>query len=193
MTTWGDVFSPRQALAIATLARLIRAAAQHFGKQESPDFAEAVVTFCGLALSRFTDICNALCMWETSKTQVRHAFTRQALGMLWDFAEPNVLSDSAGNFHVTLSTMLNMVERCVETNCDAQVASASATAHPLPDDIAHAFVTDPPYYDAVPYAHLSDFFYVWLRRALQDVHGSLFAQSHVPKGSKKSWSIGRMS
>ncbi|NLX98930.1 MAG: DUF1156 domain-containing protein [Rhodopirellula sp.] len=181
METWGDVFSPRQALAIATLARLVQAAAKHFSTEGSPDFTEAVVTFCGVAVSRFTDICNALCMWETSKTQVRHAFTRQALGMLWDFAEPNVLSEAAGNFNVTLCTMLNMVERCVETDCDAHVASASATTHPLPDDIANAFVTDPPYYDAVPYAHLSDFFYVWLRRALREVHGDLFAQSLVPK------------
>jgi adenine-specific DNA methylase len=138
----------------------------------------------GLAISRFTDICNALCMWETSKTQVRHMFTRQAIGMLWDYAEPNIFADAAGNFSVTLGTMVEVLEREAIGLVGGHVEQASATQQALPDDSAQAVVTDPPYYDAVPYAHLSDFFYVWLRRVLHSVHPELFRETEVPKAEE---------
>jgi adenine-specific DNA methylase len=120
-------------------------------------------------------------MWEATKTQVRHLFTRQAIGMLWDYAEPNVLADAAGNFSVTLGTMVEVLERESLNLPMGHVEQASATQHPLPQDSANALITDPPYYDAVPYAHLSDFFYVWLRRALASEHPDLFRLAEVPK------------
>ncbi len=182
MERWGDLFSPRQALTLTTLSRLISQDAQRECKCEDSEMATAVATFLGLALSRFADICNALCMWETTKTQVRHAFTRQAIGMLWDFAEPNVFADAAGNFSVTFGTMLEVLETLSRApSVVGHVEQSSATSHPLPDDSAAAIVTDPPYYDAVPYAYLSDFFYVWLRRSLAGAHPTLFSQNAVPK------------
>ena len=167
MANWGDLFSARQALALATLVRLLKQAVQRIAVEENR-LAVATTTILGLGISRFADICNALCMWETSKTQVRHMFTRQAIGMLWDFAEPNIFADAAGNFAVTLGTMVEVLENQVVGLHTGHVEQASATDHTLPEDSANALFTDPPYYDAVPYAHLSDFFFVWLRRALSD-------------------------
>ncbi len=183
MTTWGDLFSSRQALALATLVRLLKRSAERTAI-EDPQLKTAVTTILGLAISRFADICNALCMWETSKTQVRHMFTRQAIGMLWDYAEPNIFADAAGNFSVTLGTMLEVIENQAVGLHEGQAEQASATEHPLPEDSANALITDPPYYDAVPYAHLSDFFFVWLRRALLEIHTELLSGSEVPKAKE---------
>ncbi|MCL5742706.1 MAG: DUF1156 domain-containing protein, partial [Acidobacteria bacterium] len=108
----------------------------------------------------------------------------QAIGMLWDFAEPNIFADAAGNFAVTLGTMIEVLENQALGLHDGHVQQASATDHPLPGDSANALVTDPPYYDAVPYAHLSDFFFVWLRRALSDIHPDLFRGAEVPKSQE---------
>lgn len=181
MVTWGDLFSHRQLLALTTLVKLAQKATTHFACSGDQQFPRAVQTVIGLAISRFTDICNALCMWETTKTQVRHVFTRQALGMLWDFAEPQIFADAAGNFNVTLDTMLEVIEKLVDVCPAGTIEQASATAHPLPEDAADALITDPPYYNAVPYADLSDFFYVWLRRILQQTHPNLFLNPLAPK------------
>lgn len=164
--TWGSLFNPRQQLALITLVRLSREAAIAAAR-ESGEMAGAVQTFLALAVSRLTDIFNSLCMWESTKTQVRHLFTRQAIPMLWDYAEPPFSSGAAGDFAVTLKTMLGVVASFDDAMAEGQVTRASATEHPLPDDSCHAVITDPPYYNAVPYADLSDFFYVWLKRALR--------------------------
>ena len=181
METWGDLFTPRQALTLSTLASCIRQVSVEMSRSLDPKLAEAVISVLGLAVSRFSDICNAGCMWENTKTQVRHLFTRQAIGMVWDFAEPNVFADAAGNYSVTLSTMVEVLNRQSGITNAGISEIASATDHPLPDDSAHALITDPPYYDAVPYAHLSDYFFVWLRRSLSSVHQNLFRESCVPK------------
>jgi adenine-specific DNA methylase len=102
--------------------------------------------------------------------------------MVWDFAEVNPLSAATGGF----AGALEWVAKVCEHNAKALVSPAhvqqgTATAHPLPDDAAQAFVTDPPYYDAVPYAYLSDFFYVWLRRSLAGAHPDLLTKPTVPK------------
>jgi len=185
MQRWGDLFSPRQALALTTLARLVREAGERLASLADAGLAEAIITVLGIAHSRFADICNSFCVWESSKNQVRHMYTRQALGMLWDFAEPGVFSDAAGNFSVTLGTMIEvLVEEARSQSQPGHIKQASATHHPLPDDSVAAFISDPPYYDAVPYAYLSDFFYVWMRRTLADVHPALFREAGVPKDAE---------
>lgn len=202
MSTWGDLFTPRQLLALTTLARLVREVSWTAvpAVQEDPqdrrdacstDLHEAVQVLLALAVSRNSDINNAECRWEATKTQVRNLFTRQAIPMVWDFAEPFVFADAAGSFLVTLETMVEVLARearcpsCARMKGAAGASTrASATSHPLPDDAANAFVTDPPYYDAVPYAYLSDFFYVWLRRLLSESHAALFADAAVPKDAE---------
>jgi putative DNA methylase len=129
--------------------------------------------FLAVSVSRFADIFNALCQWENTKNQVRHLFTRQALPILWDFAEGSALGEQAGDHSTTLATMVRVVDALVDSRLSSgQVQLADAAEHPLPNETAPVWFTDPPYYDAVPYADLSDFFLVWLKRMLPG-HSSL--------------------
>jgi adenine-specific DNA methylase len=157
MSTFGDLFTVRQKLALGTLCNTITSIA-------TKDVVAHEVA--SLALSRFSDISNALCQWENTKTQVRHLFTRQALPMLWDFAEPSLFGEQAVDYTVTLGTMTRVIQALPHNGSVGQVQLADACASPLPDEVASVWFTDPPYYDAVPYADLSDFFFVWLKRVL---------------------------
>ncbi len=156
MTQWGDLFSVRQRLAMLVLCDAIEEVASN---------DRAVREILALALSRFADISNASCRWENTKTQVRNLFTRQAIPIVWDFAEPAIFAEQAGDYQVTLNTMLRVIRTLPRTSSVGQVQVADACASPLPDETAHVWFTDPPYYDAVPYSDLSDFFFVWLKRA----------------------------
>ena len=144
-------------------------------------YAEAVGVYLGIALSRLTDIANTLCGWEVTKTQVRHLFTRHAIPMLWDYGENNVFGEAAGDYAVSLSNMAKALNQMPASNIglvrqeDAQNQSISANK---------VVSTDPPYYDNIGYADLSDFFYVWLRRSLKPVFPDLFATLAVPKAEE---------
>ncbi len=170
-TSWGDLFSSRQKMTLLALSSHL--ATMHVS---SP----AIRRFLCLGLSRFTDIFNAFCQWESSKTQVRHLFTRQAIGFLWDFAEPNPLSGQAGDYSTTLETMIRVACR-LPLLTPGEVRRADAAESLLPEESAAVWFTDPPYYDSVPYSHLSDFFYTWLRRFIPPSEATWFASSLAPK------------
>lgn len=157
MARFGDLFTTRQKLGLLTLAEIVRN-----GYATKERLAEPLA----LAISRLSDIFNAGCRWESTKTQVRNLFTRQAIPMVWDFAETSFVGGQAGDFLTTLDTMLDVVQRVSITPKCAQVERADACSSPLPDAAAAIWFTDPPYYDAIPYADLSDFFVVWLKRAM---------------------------
>ncbi|MBI5168087.1 MAG: DUF1156 domain-containing protein, partial [Candidatus Eisenbacteria bacterium] len=154
MRSFGDLYFTRQQ---ATLASLLQAV-------ERGASSDAVGVIMALALSRLTDIYNAMCRWESSKSQVRNLFTRQAIALVWDPAEANPLGAQAGDFSTTLATMVRVVGSLAMPRT-GQVQLADAGEHPLPDEAVSVWFTDPPYYDAIPYADLSDFFLVWLKRA----------------------------
>ena len=156
MLQWGDLFTARQKAALATLVRLVSDSSYSPGAQ----------TVLALSISRFADISNSLCQWENNKTQVRHLFTRQAIPMVWDFGECSFFGGQAGDYATTLGTMIKVIETLAGNSEQGQVQPADVTDHPLPDQSAHVWFTDPPYYDAIPYADLSDFFLVWLKRTL---------------------------
>ncbi len=181
---WGDVFTPRQALAMTTYVRLaneVNANIQAAQSSADVNLGMAVQTILGLAVSRFSDICNSLCVWEAKMTQVRHVFTRQALPMVWDYAEPQIFADAAGNYSVTLGTMLRVLAKLNVIATEGKIVQTTAVQHPLPDDVANAVITDPPYYDSVPYSYLSDFFYVWLRRSISQNQLDLLMNPTTPK------------
>ena len=145
-------------------------------------YADAVATYLGMGVSRLADICNALCRWEVSKTQVRNLFGRQAIPMVWDFAEPNAFADSAGDFGVSLGNLAKVVDRStgLTDGVIRQIDAARNGFDPTPITIS----TDPPYYDNIGYAILSDFFYVWLRRSLRTVWPGIFGTLLVPKAEE---------
>lgn len=179
MESWGDVFSKRQSLLLQTLARL----GVEAGKRADPDMNNVLTVLFALALGRQADACSSLARWHTTREINTGAFGRQALGMVWDFCEINPFSGSSGGWEGVVQWIAKVCESQAQGDGhnSGQVQRASATAHPLSDDIASAWITDPPYYDAVPYAHLSDYFYVWLRRMLNESQPELFGFQCVPK------------
>ena len=185
MERWGDLFSPRQALALTTLARLVREVGNRLASSADVELTEAVQTCIALAIGRQADAGSSLCRWHLTGEKHAATFGRQALGMVWDFSEVVTTSEMTGGF----PGAIEWVEKVLAVNSIAQMSpghieQASATNHPLPNDSAAVFVTDPPYYDAVPYAYLSDYFYVWMRRTLADVHPALFHEGGVPKAAE---------
>jgi adenine-specific DNA methylase len=152
MLQWGDLFTARQKVALAHLARSMAAEQQH---------SQAL----GCAFNRVTMSDMSCTRWNAFAEKMQHTFGRQALPIVWDFAEVVVTADAPGNWTSGFEIVADIVEQSRSANA-AQVQLVDATAHPLPNETAHLWFTDPPYYDAVPYADLSDFFFVWLKRAL---------------------------
>ena len=183
---YSDIFTERQLITLSTFTDLVAEVKEKIETEctnrlnfyDSSSYAIAVSTYLGMAVSRLTDICNALCMWENSKTQVRHVFTRQAIPMLWDFAEPNVFSNSAGDFQVTLKSMIRFLER-IDTTQPGFASLSNASDQTISN--LKVISTDPPYYDNIGYADLSDFFYVWLRKSLKNMYPSIFGTLASPK------------
>ena len=159
MTTWGDLFTARQKVALDELRRFPKERTEHNGSLQY---------LLAIALDRATDYLSSLCSWHLTGEKVNHTYGRQALPMIWDFTEVNPLSASSGNYSGAVEWGARVTEELQALTTAGQVQPADATAHPLPDQAAGVWFTDPPYYDAVPYAHLSDFFFVWLKRAVPE-------------------------
>ena len=199
MATFGDLFTDRQLVALNTFSDLVHEARAEIerdalaaGLSDDPTplrdgatgakaYAEAVSVYLAFAVSRLADIQNSLCSWESSKTQVRHLFTRQAIPMLWDFGENNVFSDAAGDYRTSLGSIVKVIERfnprtsAFEANHDAQTVQFPNTT---------VISTDPPYYDNIGYADLSDFFFCWMKPLLRPVYPELFGVLATPKSEE---------
>jgi len=150
----------------------------HVGGRGATGYADAVATYLGLAVGRLADVQNAFCGWEITKTQVRHLFTRQAIPMLWDFGENNVFGGAAGDFGVSLKNLARAIERTPATSPNSIIAHNAAQELPFCEVV---IATDPPYYDNVGYADLSDFFYVWLRKNQYEIWPNIFRRLTTPK------------
>ena len=152
MLQWGDLFTARQKSALLELRKIT--ASQQVNKEA-----------LALALTRASNAGSSLCRWHTSGEKHEGVFSRQALPIVWDFSEGNPFSEATGNYGGAVEWIAHVVEAWPESKI-GQVLQADAAEHPLPDQSASVWCTDPPYYDAVPYADLSDFFLVWLKRTL---------------------------
>jgi adenine-specific DNA methylase/O-acetyl-ADP-ribose deacetylase (regulator of RNase III) len=184
MKQWGHLFSPRQALVLATLNEKTRAVREQLKKLNNAGLGEAVQAGLALNVDKMADYGSSLASWSSPASQetVRGTFSRQALAMVWDFAEAYPFVSSSGGWTHNLNFLTSPLE--AESQCalsTGHVERASATCHPLPDDSVDAFVTDPPYYDAIPYADLSDYFIVWLKRSLE---GSALADNFASLSQK---------
>jgi adenine-specific DNA methylase len=179
--TWGTLFTPRQALALTTLAMLVRKAAETAVDGKNKGLSNAVETVLDLALDKQVDSNSSLCAWRSTSQNIGHTFGRQALPMLWDFVEASVISGATRDWLNAVEGCLKSINSVDENIREGQTEQANAAAHPLPDDAAQFFCSDPPYYNAVPYSDLSDFFYVWLKRTLGKIQPSLFETEVSPK------------
>jgi putative DNA methylase len=182
--TWGSLFSDRQSLALVCLASLVREAGKKIADQHKEGLADAVQSCLSLALDRMADKNASLTVWNTVGEKIEHVFGRQALPMTWDFPEVAIFSTSTGNWMSHVDLVSEACGAGLVPTTHGTVERASATAHPLPDDSADALITDPPYYNAVPYADLSDFFYVWLKRTLPSSLRNNFGTELSPKADE---------
>lgn len=181
MVRWRDLFTPRQLLALSTLAGLVREALPAEGPADDAGLGAAVRACLALCVDRLCDYMNSGCSWNPSGGALPHLFTRQALPIIWDFGEANPFGGSAGDFTAAVGHVLRGLRNALLSSGAGTVSQASASRCPLPTDYAPLLVTDPPYYDAIPYADLSDFFYVWLRRMLRPDYPALFAGKLAPR------------
>nr|WP_096361890.1 DUF1156 domain-containing protein [Sulfuricaulis limicola] len=199
ITHWHEIFTPRQLSALTTLSGLVQEAREQVKRDAivagSPDdgmclvtggsgataYADAVGLYLGLVVSKQTVFLVTQARWRAGEGKSAPAFGRQALPMVWDFAELNPFAGAGGDF-------LGIVEGAEKTlrNCPPPVRGTADQADAATQKISTDRIvsTDPPYYDNIGYADLSDFFYVWLRRSLRPVFPDLFATLTVPKAEE---------
>ena len=199
LSTWGDLFTPRQLVALTTFSDLVgealevvRRDALAAGLSDDPTplrsggsgalaYAEAVGVYLAFAIDRLAMTGNSLVRWNGVGEKAQHCFGRQALPMLWDFAEPNFFADATGSLSAAVFYCYDPL-LCLSGMLSGKVVQevAQTQRHSLNRIIS----TDPPYYDNIGYADLSDFFYVWLRRSLKGVYPDLFATLATPKAEE---------
>ena len=178
----------RGRLALATFSRASRPRSQDArlaeGGAGARAYAEAVGVYLAFAISKLADRGSTICTWFTERDSTRNTFARQSIPMTWDYAELNTLLDGTGSFAGAITWTAESIEGLSANG--APVVGAGSMADAAAQSIsAHKLIsTDPPYYDNVGYADLSDFFYVWLRRALRPVFPDLFATLAVPKAEE---------
>ncbi len=192
MTKFGDLFNARQKLALMTFAEKVRQAysgirGSQFGirDEEVEQFARTVATYVALAFDKLATHLCVLTRWRPDALSFERAFDRQALPMVWDYGEVNPFSDMRGSWDVdmTMQALTNLTHTPL-VEVTPQAHHGTATALPWPDNYFDAVLTDPPYYDNVPYSDLSDFFYVWLKRTIGDLYPELFATPLTPKSQE---------
>jgi putative DNA methylase len=196
---FSQLFTDRQTVALETFSDLVQETRERIkrdalnagmdtndselggGGSGASAYADSVATYLALAVSKSADYWSNICIWRSDPKNlgVGHVFARQAIPMTWDFAEANPFSNSSGSWLVTIDWIVRVIVTESRENveghafqCDAQRAVS---------DSRRIVSTDPPYFDNVPYADLSDFFYVWLRRSLRATYPDLFATLVVPK------------
>ncbi len=184
INSWGDLFTPRQLLALTTLNRFVVEVGKNLAGEKPDGLAEAVQTCLGAAVDRQADFQSSLVTWTAGGEFLGHTFTRKAIPFVWDFAEGNPWADAYGHWDGAVNRVASVPTACRGLAQAGHVEIASAAAHPLPNASIHALVTDPPHYDAVPYAYLSDFFYVWMRRSIGNIHPVLLKGEQVPKDTE---------
>jgi putative DNA methylase len=174
--TWGGLFTPRQMLCLLTHVQGVRAAEMEIRRLGYiAEHHQGLVTLLGAMVDKLSDFCSTLCVWNyTGGRGVKNSFGRQALPMTWDFCETSPFNEAGASW-----AAISMLETTAGIVC--HVCRGSAAALPWPDASFEAVVTDPPYYDNVPYADISDFFYVWLKRTIGHLHPEHFASQGTPK------------
>lgn len=196
---FGDLFTPRQLVALTTFSDLVQEAITRVhedalssgmaddklgldqGGSGATAYAQALGVYLAFSIDKASDYWSSICTWHSSKDLIRNTFGRQAIPMTWDYAETNPFSESAGN----VSSGVEWAYKALQLMPAHAYGSASqADAQVQKISQKKLISTDPPYYDNIAYADLSDFFYVWLRRSLRTIFPSLFATLAVPKAEE---------
>jgi len=175
-----DLFTPRQLVAMSTFSDLVtEARTPILADGASPEYANAICTYLGFAVDKASDRNTTLCSWESKMDRMRNTFGRQALPMVWDYAETNPFAGAGGDIAGCVGSLCEVLEWLPATGFGS-VTQLDATAASS-RNAQFMCSTDPPYYDNIGYADLSDFFYIWLRRSLAAIYPQLFSTLLVPK------------
>lgn len=181
LTEFTDLFTNRQLVALTTFSDLVAEARELVEADGGTrDYADAIATYLGLAVSRTADRSSTIASWDSSLGKVRNTFGRQAIPMTWDFAEVNLFSSSTGNFLSQFDWVADAFERG-PSHAAGIATQVDATAGEYEGVVIS---TDPPYYDNIGYSDLSDFFYIWLRRSLRTFYPELLSTMLVPKAEE---------
>jgi adenine-specific DNA methylase len=185
-TEWGDLFNSRQKLSLITFVEKVRIAYQKMIEEGyDEEYAKAVETYLSFVIDRQLDYNSTLCVWAVAGEFIAHTFGRQALPMVWDYFELCPWSGATGCWKSATNWILRVIKHVSCTSqSPATVSQFSAIHIPYLDNYFDAIFTDPPYYDNINYAELSDFFYVWLKRTIGDLYPDLFATPLVPKSQE---------
>jgi putative DNA methylase len=199
LMTFADLFTPRQIVALTTFSDLVQEARElaqsdaiRAGLRDdckaleqvgagATAYANAVEVYLAFAVSKMTNIGSSIASWMSDRGAFRETFARQAIPMTWDFAEANTFADIGGSFAMAIDkgTMAIDIFPASSPGFAKQLDAASQMV-----SLDRVVSTDPPYYDNIGYADLSDFFYVWLRRSLKSVYPELFSTLAVPKAEE---------
>jgi putative DNA methylase len=199
LTRFADLFTHRQLVALTTLSELVQDAREHIRSDAvaagMPDdgtaldadgtgaaaYADAATVYLASAVSKVANIGSSIASWMSDRGAFRETFARQAIPMVWDFAEANPFADAGGSLGAALDKGAMTID-AFPASPSARAIQADAASQVVTAD--RVVSTDPPYYDNIGYADLSDFFYVWLRRSLKGVFPELFATLAVPKAEE---------
>jgi len=188
MTKHRHLFTKRQLVALATLSDLIVEMRRRVLLDSAGDegYADALATYLAFVVDKQADLGNSLCRWEPLAQFPRQLFARQTISMVWDFAEGNPLGHSSGSWEILIEAQSKALLTDLMAFSRLRKGQASQRDAQLIEDqgSGYLFSTDPPYYDNVPYADLSDFFYVWLRRSLSPYYPQLLGTVLVPKAQE---------
>ncbi|MCS6267987.1 MAG: DUF1156 domain-containing protein [Vampirovibrio sp.] len=199
LKTYGDLFTPRQLVALTTFSDLVQEARNKVledalanewaddglgleqGGTGPTAYADAVSVYLAFAVDKGANYWSNICSWHSGRDTITSTFGRQALPMVWDFSEANPFSDSSGNFLLGIESGIKLLHNLPATT-DSSVRQNDAQTQTISQN--KVVSTDPPYYDNIGYADLSDFFYVWLRKSLKTVLPELLGTLAVPKAEE---------
>ncbi len=187
---WGDLFNTRQKLELITFTEKVRLASQKIVLNSvEKTFSRAIVTYLALGVDRLADFGSTLCMLNvTGGRGVVHTFGRPVLQVVWDYAESNPFNPEGAGWVTACEKNEKWIKQVaditVPDNVNTSVTQNSATLLPWENNYFDAILTDPPYYDNVPYSYLSDFFYVWLKRSIGYLYPDLFSTPLTPKANE---------
>ncbi len=200
LNTFSSLFTPRQLVALTTFSDLVKEAREtaladaragglsidstrlHEDGTGADAYADAVATYLAFAVSKSVDYNSSISSWHSSKEIIRNTFARQSIPMTWDYVEPNIFSSSSGNFKTAIEYVTDGIGASIGLS-PGHIYNINASKNSFPVRPI-VISTDPPYYDNIGYADLSDYFYIWLRSSLSDMWPDLFRRLITPKAEE---------
>ena len=185
LKTWGSLFNRRQLVAMMAFADLVHQAAERMSNEcNNEEYVNSVRVYLALWVSRIAQRLNNQCSWLQDLEAVAHPFSMQKISMVWDYPEVNPLSGSTGSGQQQLDMILRVIRHESTNSPHSRVQFADASHLPNKDESINMIVTDPPYFDAIAFADLSDYFYVWLKRCLGDFFPEILTTPLTPKSEE---------